>query len=238
MKRILVVLLAAMWVSAAHAVLITTADGNGADAFVGNDSNKGPNNNYGANSTMDIRYYSGVRAHLGYVRFDLGGVGGDLSGAQLQLYITQGGATRTWNVYGLIDGVDDLWGEMSITYNTAPGMIPTDPQANGTYLLDETKLTLLGTLVVPSSAVNTTVTSSPSALNLDSFLSADTNGLVTMVLIPTGSDRQYYVAAKEGLVSNPSWLPPTLILPNAVPEPASLVVLAAGGLLSVSRRRR
>jgi len=204
---------------------------------VGNDSNKGPNNNYGAGTILDIRNNPAVRAHIGYIRFDLSGVSGDFNGAQLQFYVTQGGATRTWNIYGLIDGPDDFWGEMSITYNTAPGMLPTDPQANGTYIIDETKLTLLGTVLVPNTQP-VLVTSSTASLNLDSFLAADTNKLITMVLIPTGADRQFYVAAKEGLASNPSWSAPTLILPNAVPEPMTLLLVSAGGLLSTFRRKR
>jgi hypothetical protein len=154
----------------------------------------------------------------------------------LQLYITQGGATRTWNIYGLNDdAVDDAWGEMSITYNTAPGMAPA---SQGNYAIDETNLTLLGTLAVVSSAVNATVTSNTTTLNLDSFLAEDTNGLVTMVLIATGADRQFYVAAKEGLGSNPAWSAPTLILPYAVPEPAAMILLGCGGLLTVRRKRR
>ncbi|MEJ5259564.1 MAG: DNRLRE domain-containing protein [Anaerohalosphaeraceae bacterium] len=237
MKRVFLIMLTVLWVSAAQGILITTADGNGADTFVGNDSNKGPNSNYGASATLDIRNNPGVRAHIGYIRFDLTGVSGDFSGAQLQFYVTQGGATRTWNIYGLIDGVDDFWGEMSITYNTAPGMIPTDPQANGTYIIDETKLTLLGTVLVPNTQP-VLVTSSTASLNLDSFLAADRNKLVTFVLIPTGGDRQFYVAAKEGLASNPTWSAPTLILPNAVPEPASLMLLAVGSLASRFRKQK
>lgn len=237
MKRVSLILLTVLWGSAAQGILITTANGNGADTFVGNDSNKGPNNNYGAGTTLDIRNNPGVRAHIGYIRFDLSGVSGDLSGAQLQFYVTQGGATRTWNIYGLIDSPNDFWGEMSITYNTAPGMIPTDPQANGTYIIDETKLTLLGTVLVPNTQP-VLVTSSTASLNLDSFLTSDTNKLVTLVLIPTGADRQFYVAAKEGLASNPTWSAPTFILPNAVPEPASLMLLTAGCLLSLARKQK
>jgi len=116
-------------------------------------------------------------------------------------------------------------------------MIPTDPQANGTYIIDETKLTLLGTVLVPNTQP-VLVTSSTASLNLDSFLAADRNKLVTFVLIPTGGDRQFYVAAKEGLASNPTWSAPTLILPNAVPEPASLMLLAVGSLASRFRKQK
>ena len=193
-------------------VIRSTAFGNGADTFVGNDSNKGPNNNYGGGGTMDIRIYPTVRAHIGYVKFDISKVAGDMTGAQLQFYITQGGAARTWNVYGLTDNaIDDAWGEMSITYNTAPGMLAA---AAGSYAIDPAKLTLLGTLAVPGTAPYL-FTSDAATLNLAPFLESDTDGLVTLVLIPTGSDRQYYVAAKEGLAANPTWSAPTLVMPNA-----------------------
>ncbi|HOQ04559.1 MAG TPA: DNRLRE domain-containing protein [Anaerohalosphaeraceae bacterium] len=189
-------------------VILSTADGNGADTFVGNDSNKGPNSNYGSSSTMDIRNYTGVRAHIGYVRFDLNPIRSrNLSGAQLRLFITSAQNSKTWNIYGVNDGSDDFWNEMTITYNNSPWMLPA---ALGNFALNEAKVTFLGTLYVPAGS-NYTLTSSPSSLNLDSFLAGDTNGLVTFVLIgpADGSGSQYYAATKEGISA------PAIILPNA-----------------------
>ncbi len=130
--------------------VVTTADGNGADTFIGNDSNKGPNNNYGANVDMDIRYLTDTRSHIGYVRWDITSIGGmDPTGAQLRLWITSAENTRDCAVYALNDNViDDNWGEMSITYNTAPGFLPTDPEANGNYIIDDPKMTYLGTFTI------------------------------------------------------------------------------------------
>jgi hypothetical protein len=193
-------------------VIRDTSFGLGADTFIGNDSNKGPNNNYGGGGTLDIRIYPGVRAHIGYVKFDISGVSGNMADAQLQIYITSGGSARTWDIYGLIDNdVDDAWGEMTITYNNAPGMLAATA---GNFTIDAAKLTLLGTLAVPST-VNVTVTSSPATLNLASFLKSDTNGLVTFVLIPQPPERQFYVASKEGVTTENGWIAPTLIMPNA-----------------------
>jgi hypothetical protein len=85
-----ILLLCAFGIAARAEMIVSTADGNGADTFVGNDSNKGPNNNYGGSTTLDIRNYTGVRAHIGYVRFDITDIGGiDPTGAQLQLFLTQ-----------------------------------------------------------------------------------------------------------------------------------------------------
>ena len=91
-------------------------------------------------------------------------------------------------------------------------------------------------MLVPNTTL-ITVTSDTTSLNLDSFLAGDTNGLVTLVMIATGGDRQFYVAAKEGLDANPTWSAPTLILPNIVPEPATMVLLGLGSLMAVRRRR-
>jgi len=200
-------------------MVVSTADGNGADTCVGNDSNRRPDRNFGGEGTMDIRWWTGVRAHIGYVRFDITEIGGvDPTGAQLQLYVTQTQGARTWDIYGLKDNyADDNWGEMSITYNTAPGMVPIDL---GYYDIDETKLTKLGSISIRSQAG--LHISDPTVLPLESFLKEDTNNLVTLVLIgPTdGSGKQYYVLSKEGAVGStePDRVAPRLILP-VEPDP-------------------
>ncbi len=212
-------------------ILLSTADGSGADTFVGNDSNKGPDSNYGASASMDIRYYTGVRAHIGYVRFDIRSVAGrNLTGARLRLFLTSAQNSRTWNVYGVKDGPDDFWNEMTITYNNSPWMMPAD---SGSFALDETKVSFLGTLYVPAGS-NYLLTSDPMSLNLDSFLAGDTNGLVTFILIgpADGSGSQYYASTKEGQTS------PVLILPHAYwiepanqPQPDGTQIVSADNLI-------
>lgn len=235
-----IVCLSVLGLVAQAEVIRTTAFKQGADTFIGNDGNKHHDQNFGGGGTMDIRNYPpNTRAHMGYIRFDISGAVGNMSGTLLQFYITQGGASRTWNVYGLIDNaVDDAWGEMTVTYDTAPGFLPTDPVDNGTYVIDTTKMTLLGTLAVTSATG--LFTSNPATLDLAPFLNADTNGLVTLALVATGSDRQYYVAAKEGLVANPTWSAPTLIMPNASlggainPQPADGAIVDRFALTQLS----
>jgi hypothetical protein len=203
----------------AHAeIVVTTADGNGADTFVGNDSNKSPNNNYGGSNTLDIRWWDGVRAHIGYIRFDITEIGGiDPTGAYLKLYLTQAQNSRDWDIYGLNDNaVDDAWDEMSVTYNNIPGMLPTETPSNGTFNLDEEKTTFLGTMFVPGGAG--VKTSNPETLDLASFIKQDTNNLVTFILVGSNNPTdgaQYYVLSKEGAASStdPNQFPPSLVLP-------------------------
>ncbi|HOQ04563.1 MAG TPA: DNRLRE domain-containing protein [Anaerohalosphaeraceae bacterium] len=214
-----IVLLCMVGLSARADMIVSTADGNGADTFVGNDSNKGPNNNYGASTTLDIRNYTNVRAHIGYVRFDITSIGGvDPTGARLQLFLTQAQNSRTWNIYGVKDGPNDFWNEMTITYNNSPWMLPA---SSGNFALDETKVTLLGTMFVPAGG-NQLRTSDPASLDLASFIKQDTNNLITLILVgpADGSGTQYYVLTKEGQAgaTDPAFVAPRLVLP-AVPNP-------------------
>jgi hypothetical protein len=233
MKRMFVsALLASVLVGgvASAGLSISTAVGQGADTYVGNDSLRGPTSNFGT-AGINVRVYTTSRIQVPYLKFDISGASGDLSGAQLQLFLTGANRARSWTVYGLNDSAtDDLWSESGITYNNAPGMVAA---ALGTLSLDLTKLTSLGTLAVPASAPapGVTVTSAVATLNLNSFLAADTNKLVTLVIV-AGSDANgtWYIANKE----NTSGLAaPTLLLPNAtaVPEPATLAILGLGGIL-------
>lgn len=222
MRSVWVVLLLWLAVFTARAeMIVSTMDGNGADTFVGNDSNKGPNNNYGANSTMDIRNYTNVRAHIGYVRFDISSLGGvDPTGAQLQLFLTQAQNSRTWDIYGVNDSsVDDFWNEMTITYNNSPWMLPA---TSGNFALDATKVTLLGTMFVPGGS-NQLRISDPASLDLSSFIKQDTNNRITLILVGPndGSGTQYYVLTKEGQAasSDPNiYVAPRLVLP-VEPDP-------------------
>jgi len=223
-KNVLTMMLAAMCVlglAARAEIVVTTADGNGADTFVGNDSNKSPNNNYGGGITLDIRWWDGVRAHIGYIRFDITEIGGiDPTGAYLKLYLTQAQNSRTWDIYGLNDNaVDDAWGEMAVNYNTIPGMLPTETPSNGTFNLDEEKTTFLGTMFVGAGAGEKT--SNPESLDLAPFIKQDTNNLITLILIGSndpGDGAQYYVLSKEGAAAStdPNLFPPSLILPTEI----------------------
>jgi hypothetical protein len=111
---------------------------------------------------------------------------------------------------------------MTVTYNTAPGFLPTDPQANGNYIIDDTKMTSLGTINVPAGSnyvlMRSMVTSDPNAQPLEDLIKADKNNLITLAFIgPTdASGRQYYVKTKEGAVASTADandFAPTLVLP-------------------------
>jgi hypothetical protein len=203
-------------------VVISTATGNGADTSLENDGqsgNHGPDSVHGADSSIAIRNYEGVRQKFGYIRFDLTGIAGDFFGATLSITVNISNRNRNWLIYGLVDESLDNWDEATICYNNAPGILPA---LLGSFALDTTKLQLLGLLSVlentPTRETPNTYTSNPADLNLDSFLNSDINKLVTFVIINENSDSNasYWVATKEG---DPATAP-TLTFPNAALDAA------------------
>ena len=123
-------------------------------------------------------------------------------------------------VYGLIDGDGDLWDESTITYNTAPGVVPNPPTALGNCVLDTPKVTLLGTITTPAVGGTYPVefSSNPTDLPLATFLQADTNKLVTFIFV--GGNNEGEIASKE----HATFKPATLTLPNAVRGPRTSAI--------------
>ena len=218
-KVLLIVMVMCLFGLVAQAEMsVSTADGDGADTFIGNDTaNKPPTNNYGGGNDMDIRNLLDTRAHIGYFRLDITDLGGiDPTGAQLKLWQTGANKTKSYDIYGLNDNaIDDAWQEMEITYNTAPGFLPTDPEGNGNFIIDASKLTLLGSMEAPN-LNQVLLTSDTELLSLEEFIKADTNNYLTFVMIESsGEGYQYYIRTKEGVVgeTDPNVIPPTLVLP-------------------------
>lgn len=192
-------------------VVITTEDGNGADAYLTNDSQQGPDTVTGGEERIRaFRQVASNRSKTGFIRFDLNGIDGEGDDAIITFDATLlKGGSKPVNVYGLVDGSADFWNESTITYNTAPCMAPT---ALGNYKFVDGTVVSLGTLTTPALPDDVVYpvpfSSTTTALPLGDFLKRDTNGLVTFVFI--GTDNETEVASKEHATFNP----PMLTLPN------------------------
>ncbi len=210
---------------------ITSADGNGADTGLQNDNQRTTsyaNSTHGSEGSSEIRYWENVRARCIMLRFDISdGIGGDVSGAILSLTETVGNRGRDLTVYGLNDGEGDNWDESTISYDTTPGLLPpyvytsTDP--NALITVDETVWTVVETFPFldiyedwdgsGSSYDQPTVISSSGSEDLDNFIAADTNGLLSfLIVLPADSAPDYYVAMKE---NTDGYAIPSLVFPNA-----------------------
>ncbi|HEU5125463.1 MAG TPA: autotransporter-associated beta strand repeat-containing protein [Verrucomicrobiae bacterium] len=204
---------------------VTTADGQGADTYISNDSQsgQGPDTTHGTTAGFQHRRYDSVRMKLLYVRFDKGINLINYSGSTLSLNLTGANRTRTINVYGLKDGdAGELWPEATTSWHNAPGIFnPGIAQVD----IDTNRLVLLGTWSWQN--VPGVQTSDPATLNLAPFLQADTDGVVSFFFNLPGSDSaaSYFGDTKETV----GGVAPTLTMPNAVVDPGlSNLVWAVG----------
>ncbi len=178
-----------------------------ADAHVRNGGSNG-NNNFGSATTMQIKRQDG---HDGnnrkvYIRFDLTSLAfdhTDISDASLALNFVDtslgvGGTTIDWTfgVWGLNDGdAGENWGEGTITWNNAP---QNDTAASPGHLL-LSGATKLGTFNFTGRASSVSF-SDP---DLTSFIAADTDDLVTLVITrdtdepDAGNTYVHGIASKE-----------------------------------------
>ncbi len=171
---------------------LTTAVGQGADAFVLGEHSGGDRSgeNFGGHAHLNTRWNthtSARRYEKSYFRFDLPDGIGTVTAATLALYAirTDGnGEGHTIEVYGLVEAADygvgrlgEDWGEMDITWANAPGNVDNIESNN----LDPAFTVLLASFTYPGAAG--TISLDDSAIR--DFLNDDTNGLVTFILCTT-----------------------------------------------------
>lgn len=228
------------------ALVITTEYGNGADAYIGNDSQVSSTSTAGTAATeLRSRYNGGgSRFQCTYLRFDLSEMTNEtFVGALLQLEATyiKSSTGRRLDVYGLIDESLDNWTESTLCYQNAPGMLqPSQGWNTGYYLLDETKLQWLGFFNTPGTGGQTptypiTFTSNTTDLGtaFSDFLAADTNKLVTLVIINSTGTSSINCEDRFASKEHATFTAPALVL---VPEPMTLALVGLGGLISLRRR--
>ncbi len=225
--------------------VITTATGNGADVSLQNDSQNGGTsatvfNGFGA----DFRRSDTSRSKAVLLRFDISTLTGDLNDAMLSFDYNHN-RSRDLQVYGLSDETLDSWDEGSTSYSNAPVVLQPgdggDAYDSGLFSVDPAKTTSLGLVHIEDTRgflpnARGLASSNTTDLPLGTFLGSDTNGIVTFLLIHSGSDTAQTgsLATKENTASLRF---PTLST-TPVPEPASVAFLSLGVLAILGLRHR
>jgi hypothetical protein len=182
---------------------------------------------YRTQETMEMRNTAGtIRISLPFMRFDLSSVAGrHLNAATLQWMFgwTTSNVTRTFDVWGLIDGAGDMWDSNALSFTLAStpveaagfGWLTTYPDGNGfygSYTMNSALWTRLGS--VTFNVVDGGVAlSNATALNMDAFFAADTNKLVTLTLTPFLNGNNWTSIRAYGNTAGS--LIPTLTFPHA-----------------------
>lgn len=188
------------------------------------------------------------------LRFDLTGWSVPGSGSSLNLtwYRNDSSTGKYLSLYGLNETHpnETTWSETTVTYNTAPGLLPDgqDPQTevglghtnDDIQDLDIANLTLLVSNQAYGPQVEGQLYTFSSAA-LDAFLNADTNNEVTFLIlrnIDTSSNQARFTTREATTFNSGAAVPPGGAGAYLIPEPATLVLLGLGSLIAVRRRKK
>jgi hypothetical protein len=196
-------------------VYLTATD----DANTSNDTAQGPTTTGDSSSFVAIRNYQladpvTTRKRIGYFKYDISGID-----SRLFQYAGLAGAfsggldgNGTFTVYGLNDGVTNTdnvpdgsyneasWAEGTLTYSMGLGVDTTvATTALGDLGIDPAETTLLGTIALVDGQP---IQSNPTDLPLSTFLSDDTNGVVTFMLADLASGTEWRLVARESSSEN------------------------------------
>ena len=207
------------------------------------DSNRDGNDQMNARTDID-----GDDNDVILLRFPTSALPGSVSGASVNLYWQRNdsGTGNTLSLYGLNESDPDetLWDETTVTYNNAPGLTPdgVDPTAetglgnsdDDVRDLDTANLTLLVDQQPYGPQVLNDIYSFSSAA-LDAFLNSDTNDEVSFLIVrgtlATSSNQARFWPKEQNNGTTAPFL-------EAIPEPASFVLLGLSAMAIVCRRQR
>jgi hypothetical protein len=214
--------------------------------------------------TLDLRTDTagatgGATGRIGYIQFSDSAPNTAKTGAQLDLFVKRNNSGIAYNLYGVNDSSASAtpWTSADISASTtaitAPGTLAA-LDANGNPAIDPAQTTLLGSITglptLTNSYLDLAITDTGVTLNgaaagtftagdetLSQFLSSDTHGYVTFLLVPTarGSFLSNTFTASGGV--NDEKLTFSTSAAAVAPEPASLSLLALGGAVLATRRR-
>jgi hypothetical protein len=224
-----------------------------------------PTTDASSSTTMEVRSYAtGGRQQVAYIQFDLSALTAPITQVAFGITVSpksgNGTSAGQINLYGLNNvpgNTPQNW--TTLTYgpnsasnpNGAGAEINSDSDATThdmgtTSTTSSTNLWSLGP--VPGYTKNTTTStlltmddaSNPELLN---FLNSRRGGFATLLLIEqSNTNKDLFFDSGAGTAGTPNdqslWPYLTITTSTAVPEPASLGVLGAGGLLLIARRRR
>ncbi|HOK96733.1 MAG TPA: DNRLRE domain-containing protein [Anaerohalosphaeraceae bacterium] len=164
-------------------------------------------------------------AKKSYLQFDISGIHGTITSAVLTVYsFLSNSDGKDYYIYGLKDGVNETWSADTIDWFSAPANVTNS-----------------GTAVDPSLTIqlafcdfNADGVQDVSHTDVTAFVNQDTDGLVTFIFTAGGTAYMYNVLA--GTYYDAQYVP-VLSIEYIVPEPATLVLLGLGGLVSLRKSR-